>query len=456
MTYDLIILGGGPAGYNAAERAAEAGMNTLLYEGKALGGVCLNEGCVPTKTLLYSAKIFDYAKHGESYGVSFGTAGIDQAAVLRRKGKVIKTLVSGIGMTLKKKGVTVVSEFGTIAGRADEGYAVTSQSGVNYGKKLLICTGSSALVPPITGLREAVASGFAMTNREILELDTVPERLVVIGGGVIGLEMASYFNSVGSNVTVIEMLDHIGGPTDGDISKILLNNYKKKGVNFILGAKVTEVGKSAVAYEIDGKTQVSPADKVLVSIGRRAVTKDIGLESIGVLTERGAIVTDEYCKTSVPGVFAAGDVNGKVMLAHTAYREGEVAVANMNGGHERVNYNSIPSVIYTNPEVASVGETSESAAKKGLDVTVTTVSMRYSGRYLAENEGGDGIIKLITDKAHGTLLGVSMIGNYASEIIYGAAIMVDRHMTVKDVKNMVFPHPTVCEVIREAAYAVGE
>ena len=456
MTYDLIVLGGGPAGYNAAERAAEAGMNTLLYEGKALGGVCLNEGCVPTKTLLYSAKIYDYAKHGASYGISFEGASIDQAAVLRRKGKVIKTLVAGIGMTLKKKGVTVISEFGTIAGRADEGFAVSSPSGTNYGKKLLICTGSSALVPPITGLREAVEAGFAMTNREILELDAIPERLVVIGGGVIGLEMASYFNSAGSNVTVIEMLDHIGGPTDGEISKILLNNYKKKGINFILGAKVTEVGKSSVAYETDGKTQVSSADKVLVSIGRRAVTKDIGLESIGVLTERGAVVTDEFCKTNVPGVYAAGDVNGKVMLAHTAYREGEVAVANMLGGRERVNYNSIPSVIYTNPEVASVGETSESAEKKGLDVVTTTVSMRYSGRYLAENEGGDGIVKLITDKAHGTLLGVSMIGNYASEIIYGAAVMVDKHMTVRDIKNMVFPHPTVCEVIREAAYAVGE
>ena len=450
--YDLIVLGGGPAGYNAAERAAHKGLKTLVLEGRALGGVCLNEGCVPTKTLLYSAKIFDYTKHGDAYGVKCEGSSLDHAFVVGRKNKVVKQLTGGIAMQLKSAGVDVVAEFGVIKGRDSEGVTVEAAGKEYKGARLLICTGSDALVPPIEGLRESVAGGFAMTNREILDMTTVPAKLTVIGGGVIGLEMASYFCSAGSQVTVVEMLDHIAGPTDNEISKILLKNYQKKGVNFILGAKVTKVSDGKVVYEKDGKTESVDADKVLVSIGRRAHTQGIGLENVGVITERGAIVTDEYCRTSVPGIWAAGDVNGKSMLAHTAYREGEVAVANMLGGKEKVNYLSIPSVIYTNPEVASVGETGESIKAKGLDAKTVSVTLKYSGRYVAENEGGDGIVKLVVDKEHKKLLGVHMIGNYASEIIYGAAMMVEKEMRVDDVKKFVFPHPTVCEVIREAMF----
>ncbi len=452
--YDLIILGGGPAGYNAAERAAHAGLKTLVLEGRALGGVCLNEGCIPTKTLLYSAKIFDYAKHSEEYGVKFTGAAIDQGAVIDRKERVVKMLVSGIAARLKKSGVDVVPEFGQILGRSSDGFAVKAGDKEYKGKKLLVCTGSSAAVPPIPGLREAIASGFAMTNREILDMRIIPRRLVVIGGGVIGLEMASYFNSVGSKVTVIEMLDHIAGATDSEISKILYKNYVKKGITFLLSAKVTSVGADCVNFESGGKADSVKADAVLVSIGRRPVTEGIGLENLGMLTERGAIVTDEYCRTSVAGVWAAGDVNGKSMLAHTAYREGEVAVSNMLGGRDRVNYNSIPAVIYTNPEVASVGETSETVKAKGLDAKVESYTLKYSGRYVAENEGGDGIVKLIVEGAHRRVIGVHMIGSYASEIIYGAAMMVDREMRVEQVQKLVFPHPTVGEVIREAMFMI--
>ncbi|MBQ7160411.1 MAG: dihydrolipoyl dehydrogenase [Clostridia bacterium] len=452
--YDLIVLGGGPAGYNAAERAAEEGLKTLLFEGRALGGVCLNEGCIPTKTLLYSAKIYDYAKHGPEYGVSFDGAKIDHKAVVERKGRVVKMLVGGIGATLKKAGVTVVSENAKITGRDGEGFTVAAAGTEYKAKKLLVCTGSTAAVPPIPGLRESVASGFAKTNREILEMTTVPKKLVVIGGGVIGLEMASYFNSIGSKVTVIEMLDHIAGPTDREISSILQKNYMKRGVEFLLQAKVTSVEKDGVCFEKDGKAQKAEADCVLVSIGRRAMTADIGLETIGVKVERGAIVTNERCETNIAGVWAAGDVNGKLMLAHTAYREGEVAVNNMVGKRDEVHYESIPSVIYTNPEVASVGETSESVKEKGLDAKTLSVTLKYSGRYVAENEGGDGIVKLIIDKEHRYLIGVHMIGNYASEIIYGAAMMVEKKMRVDNIKKFVFPHPSVCEVIREGIFQI--
>jgi len=452
--FDLIVLGGGPAGYNASEKAAAGGLKTLLIEKRALGGVCLNEGCVPSKALLYCAKVFDYTKHSADYGVKVEGSSIDQNYVIDRKDKVVKTLVSGIGMSMKKHGVKVVNAEGYIQGRSDEGFSVKAGEEEFVGKQLLICTGSVPVIPPIPGLRENVETGFVMTNREVLDLREIPQKLVVIGGGVIGLEMASYYNSVGSEVTVIEMLDKIAGPTDGEISKILLNNYAKKGITFKLGCKVTGVENGKVLYEEKGQQQVAEADKVLCSIGRRAFTQDIGLDNIAVYTERGAIVTDEYMQTNIAGVYAAGDVNGKSMLAHTAYREGEVAVNNMLGKKDRMRYNAIPSVIYTNPEVGAVGETEESAKAKGLDVQIVNLPLMYSGRYVAENMKADGIVKVLVDKKYKNIVGVHMIGSYASEIIYGAAMMVETETPVNDLKEIVFPHPTVGEVIREALFEV--
>ena len=450
--YDLIVLGGGPAGYNAAERAGHAGLKTLVIEERALGGVCLNEGCIPTKTLLYSAKIYDYAKHGKDYGVTFGSAAIDHAFVVNRKNGVVKQLVSGVGAKLKKCGVEVVKASAVIKERNAEGFVVTAEGKDYVGKQLLIATGSSPALPPIDGLADSLKEGFALTNREILDITDIPKTIVVVGGGVIGLEMASYFNSVGSKVYVVEMMDHIAGAVDRDISKLLQKDYASRGVEFILGAKVTSIKNKTVSYEKDGKITEIPADYALVSIGRRARTAGIGCENIGLKLERGAIVTDELGKTNVPGVWAAGDVNGKSMLAHTAYRKGEVCINNILGKKDRVNYNSIPAVIYTNPEVASVGETEESAKAKGLDVDVKSVTLKYSGRYIAENEHGYGILKVITDKKHKNIVGLHMIGSYASEIIYGAAMMVETEMRVEDIQKLVFPHPTVCEVIRESMF----
>ncbi|MDD3692984.1 MAG: dihydrolipoyl dehydrogenase [Oscillospiraceae bacterium] len=452
--YDLIVVGGGPAGYNAAEKAGTAGLKTLIVEKRALGGVCLNEGCIPSKSLLYSAKIYDYTKHGSQYGVSVQGSSIDQKAVIDRKDKVVKALVSGIGMSMKRHGVTVVNGKAEILGRGNDGFEVSVDGTVYTGRQLLIATGSMPVIPPIPGLREGVESGFVLTNREILDLKEIPGELVIIGGGVIGLEMASYYNSVGSHVTIIEMLDHIAGNTDSEISSILMKNYKNKGITFKLGCKVVKVQPGKVIYEENGKSFEAAADKVLCSIGRAPVTTGFGLENLHVYTERGAIKTDEQMRTNVAGVYAAGDVNGVSMLAHTAYREGEVAVNTMLGKKDRMRYNAIPSVIYTNPEVGSVGETEESAKSKGYDVNTVNLSMRYSGRYVAENEGGDGIVKLVVDKKYNRLLGVHMISNYASEIIYGAALMIETEMRVDDLKEIVFPHPTVCEVIREALFEI--
>lgn len=450
--FDLIVIGGGPGGYNAAERASEKGLKTCVVEERALGGTCLNEGCIPTKTLLYSAKIYDYSKHCTEYGVEFTGASIDHAKIIDRKDKVVKTLVGGVGMKMKKAGVEVITATAKILGKTADGFKVQAGDKEIEGKRLLICSGSEATLPPIDGLKDSLANGFALTNREILDMKEVPATLLVVGGGVIGLEMVSYFNSIGSRVVVLEMMDHIAGPTDREISEMLKKEYEKRGVEFILGAKVTSIKDGKITYELDGKVNEIAGDKALVSIGRRARTAGLGLEEIGVLMERGAVVTDEYCKTNVPGVWAAGDVNGKVMLAHTAYREGEVAVTNMLGGKDRVDYNSIPSVIYTNPEVAAVGETTESAKAKGYNVEIRTLPLSYSGRYLAENEGGKGIMKVIVDKDHNKILGFHMIGTYASEIVYGAAMMVGKEMRLSEIQKFVFPHPTVGEVLRESIF----
>ena len=452
MTYDLIVLGGGPAGYLASERAGHAGLSVLCVEERSVGGVCLNEGCIPTKTLLYSAKVFDGAAHGEKYGVTAEGLKIDHAKVVARKDKVVKTLVAGVSSALKANHVTLVSARGVITGKNAEGYTVVAGGETYVGKRLLIATGSSPAVPPIPGLKEGLSSGFVCTNREILALTEKPEHLVVIGGGVIGLELASYFTSIGSKVTVIEMLDHIAGENDAELVSILQKGFEKRGVTFHLSAKVTEVTAKAVKYEKDGTVQEVACDKVLLSIGRRANTKDIGLESIHVLTERGAVVTDAHMKTNQPEVYAAGDVNGKSMLAHTAYREAEVAVNVMLGKKDTMRYEAVPGVLYTNPELSAVGETEASSKAKGLDVAVVKIPMRFSGRYLAENEGGDGIIKLVVDNASKRVLGAQVLSNYSSEFIVTVGTFIELGMTIDEVKKIVFPHPTVSEIIREAVF----
>lgn len=451
--FDLIIIGGGPAGYLAAERAGHAGLKTCLYEMRSLGGVCLNEGCIPSKALLHSAKMYEYALHGSSYGVTAQDVHLDHAAVVKRRGKVVKTLVSGVGAKMKGAGVTVIKEQAKIAGRVEGGFRVVSASGEQTAKRLLIASGSVPVMPPIPGLREHYASGFVLTNREVLELDQVPAKLTIIGGGVIGLEMGAYYSVAGSQVTVIEMLDHIAGPTDGEIRTMLLKEYQKKGVTFLLGHKVTGVADGQVLCEDpSGKPVSVAADKVLCSIGRQAQYQDLGLETIGVETYRGGIVTDSQGRTNVENVYAAGDVNGHHMLAHTAYRESEVAINTMLGKKDRMRYAANPSVIYTKPEVAGVGYTEEGAKEEGIEYEVKKLSMRYAGRFVAENEGGDGLCKVLVDKVHRNIIGVHMIGGYASEIIWGAAEMIESQLRVKDAKEIIFPHPTVSEIIREVIW----
>lgn len=454
MSYDLIVIGGGPAGYLACERAGQAGLNSLLIEDRFIGGVCLNEGCIPSKTLLHSAKIYDYARNSDQYGVTSENVKIDHKKVIKRKNKVVRILVGGVKAKLKANNVDVISATGKILGKnqISGDFEVEAGEQTYQGKNLLIATGSAPIMPPIPGAKEGFKAGFVLTNREILDLETIPEELVIIGGGVIGLEMASYFNSVGSKTTVIEMLDHVAGQTDSDIASILLNNYRKKDITFQLESKVTKIKSDGIVYENNGQEKFIAADKVLMSIGRTPNVNGIGLENIGVEFDRSGIKVDQHGKTNVTGVYAAGDVNGKSLLAHTAYREAEVCINNLLGKQDIVHYNTIASVIYTNPEVASIGETEQSASKKGIEFEMANLSMRYSGRYVAENDAGDGICKVLVDKKNRNIIGVHMIGNYSSEIIFGAAILMEAKMKINDIKEIVFPHPTVSEILRESVF----
>lgn len=445
--FDLLIIGGGPAGYVAAERAGNKNLKVILFEKKAMGGVCLNEGCIPTKTLLYSAKTYENALHGDKYGVVAEHVSFDYGKIVSRKNKVVRKLVLGVEGKMKANQVTVVKGEALIHGRGASGIEVSCNGESYYGANLLICTGSEASVPPIPGLAEA--GDIVVTNREILDLKEQPQSLVIIGGGVIGMEFASFFNSFGTKVTVVEMLPEILGGLDGEISAMLRDIYAKKGIDFYLNAKVIQVDGKKVVFEKDGKTQTVEGEKILLSVGRRPSTKGFGLESLNIELKGNGIKVDEKMRTNVSGVFAAGDVTGFSLLAHTAIREGEVVVNNLVGRRDRMRYNAIPGVVYTNPEVAGVGETEESAKAKGIAYKVAKLPMSYAGRFVAENEGGNGLCKILTGEQHGEIIGVHMLGNPCSEMIYGACMAIEQEMTVKEMQEIVFPHPTVSEIIKE-------
>ncbi len=457
--YDLAIIGGGPGGYVAAERAGAAGLKVVLFEKKSLGGVCLNEGCIPTKTLLYSAKVYNYAVTGDHYGVYAKEPSFNYAEIVARKDKVVRKLVAGVKAAMKAGKVEVVAEQAVIKGRGAEGVTVTAADKDYVAKNLLICAGSEAAVPPFPGLKEA--GDVIVTNKEILSLKEQPKELVVIGGGVIGMEFAAFFSTLGTKVTVVEMMPKILGPLDDEISAMLQKIYAKRGIEFCLRCKVTGIEGNTVVYEDpEGKVCRVSGDKILVSVGRRANLSGYGLENLGVemLLNRGGkpcgIKVDSHMRTNIPNVYAAGDVTGFSMLAHTASREGEVAVNNILGKQDHMRYEAIPGVVYTNPEVAGVGLTEEQAKASGKEYTVLKLPMAYSGRFVAENEGGEGLCKIIVGKKHHEVLGVHMLGNPCSEIIHSACIAIEMEMTAEQLQEVVFPHPTVSEIIKETAFTI--
>ena len=446
MKYDVAIIGGGPAGYTAAERAAKGGLSTILFEKNALGGVCLNEGCVPTKTLLYSAKTYDNIRHAAKYAVKAENPSFDLGKIIARKNKVVKKLTAGIRMKMTEAGATVVNAEASIEGRVEDGTLTIVAADTRYeAANLLICTGSETVIPPIPGLSETAY----WTSREALQSKELPASLVIIGGGVIGMEFASFFNSLGVEVHVVEMLDKILGPMDRELSAMLQAEYAKRGVKFYLGHKVTGVHGTKVSVEKDGESFTLTGEKVLLSVGRRPVTKGFGLENLGVEPFRNGVKVNEHMQTSLPNVYACGDITAFSLLAHTAVSEAEVAIDHILGKPHAMSYKAIPGVVYTNPEIAGVGRTEDELQAAGVDYQVKKIPMAFSGRFVAENEMGNGVCKLLLD-GEGTLIGAHLLGNPASELIVIAGMAIEQGMKAEQLTHFVFPHPTVGEILKEA------
>ena len=438
--YELAVIGGGPAGYRAVEKAKNH-FKTAIFEEKFVGGVCLNEGCVPTKTLLHIARDIASAQALAGYGYAI-SGEPDTKKINRRKEKVIKILRAGVAESLK--GADFFNERAVIKGMSCGRFVVETGERQIEAERLLIATGSSAVLPPVEGLSEAVRAGVAVTGAGALELDIVPRRFVVIGGGVIGTEMASIYSAFGSSVSVVEGAERLIPAMDRELGDYLGKAFAKRKIEVFTSASAEKIVPSEDGYKliisVSGERKELPFDRLLIAAGRRANTSGIGLESIGVKIERG-IVTDEYMRTSVPKVWASGDVNGKMMLAHKAYREADAAVSDMLGKPYKVRYDTVPEAVYTIPEVAEAGM--PEADKPGAKVRKIPAS--YSARYVAESDSRDGFVKLVT--VDGVLRGVQLAVPYATEIVATAAALIEKGATEAELLKLCFPHPSVSELL---------
>ena len=462
MKYFLAIIGGGPAGYTAAEKASKAGKDVVLFEQNAVGGTCLNVGCIPTKSLLYGAKQYYNATHAQKYGVTAENVTFDFGAMQKRKTIVVRKLVAGIKQRLNNEHCTMVNGFAKILDNIRQVWRIECNGETYEAENLMICTGSTNFVPPIPGIKDNPA---VWDSTDALAATELPKSIIIVGGGVIGMEFATLYHELGVPVTVIEAMPTILPNLDPEVVQILLDKYRKAGINILTSTKVESIDGNTVTVSSSSSSTSLTSDKILVSVGRRANLQ--GLEALKDLElNRGAIVIDDFCRTSLPNVYACGDVTGKIMLAHVASRQAEVAVAKMlndpygeadrsTGGRlemvndQMVNYNAIPSVVYTNPEIASVGITEAQAESMSIPVEVRKLPMTFSGRFMAENEGETGLCKMIIDSNNHSVLGVHMIGNPCSEFISAASFAVSNRYTTEEMQQVVFPHPTVSEILHE-------
>ncbi len=449
MRYFLAIIGGGPAGYTAAEKASKAGKDVILFEQNALGGTCLNVGCIPTKSLLYGAKQYYNATHAQKYGVSAENVTFDFAAMQKRKTIVVRKLVAGIKARLNNDHCTVINGFAKILDSIRQVWRIECNGETYEAENLMICTGSTNFVPPIPGIKDNPA---VWDSTDALAATELPKSVIIVGGGVIGMEFATLYHELGVPVTVIEAMPSILPNLDPEVVQILLDKYRKAGINILTSTKVESIDGNTVKLSTSELLSTLSAERILVSVGRRANLQ--GLEALnGLELERGAIKVDGFCRTNLPNVYACGDVTGKIMLAHVASHQAEVAVSKMLNDPmvnvPMVNYLAIPSVVYTNPEIASVGLTENQAADMGFTTEIRKLPMTFSGRFMAENEGETGLCKLILDAEKQTVLGVHCIGNPCSEFIAAASFAVRKGYTVAEMQQVVFPHPTVSEILHE-------
>lgn len=463
--YDTIIIGAGPGGYLAAERLGQEQKKVLLIEEKYLGGTCLNVGCIPTKTLLNSAKLYVHAREARKFGVTAAEVSFDWTAIQKWKQDVVEKLGAGIAAQMKRFRVETLAGRGAIAappsGTEPGKVRVTRDSGggeVYETKTILVSTGSAPALPPIPGAKD---NPHLTDSTGLLSIREVPKRLAVIGGGVIGVEFAGLFSSLGSAVTVIEMMDEIIPFMDKELAPLFRRSMKQ--VDFKLGCKVERIEEGTVHYsDKAGKPEKAEADLILMAVGRRPVLDTWGAKTAGIDYTPKGVNVDDRMRTNIPGVWAAGDLTGKSLLAHSAYRMAEVAVADILnrlngtvGGSNRMRYHGVPWAVYGLTEAAGVGITEQEAAAQGRAVLKAVLPMKVSGRFVAENTfAGPGAVKVIADKASERILGVHAIGAYASEFIWGAGVLIEQELRIADVKQLIFPHPSVCEVIRDATWEI--
>ena len=450
MIYDIAVIGGGPAGYTAAEKAGKAGLKVIIFEKEALGGVCLNEGCMPTKTLLHSAKLYDHLVEASRYGVTVENTAISLDQVIKRKQRIVRRLTVGVRQKLTAQNVEqVLSEAKILGGDKGENIKIEAGGETYLAKKLILCAGSIAFVPPISGLDKREY----WTSREALENKDVPVSLAIIGGGVIGTEFASFFNSLGVKVTVVEMLPEILGNMDKELSKMLREDLTKKGIEFHIEAKVVEVtADNVIAETKEGEKIEIPAEKLLLSTGRIPSVKELGVESLNLEMFGRGLKVNEQMQTSDSRVYACGDITGQSLLAHTAIREAEVVINTILGKQDAMSYKAIPSVIYTSPEVAGVGMTAEAMEAKGEEYRELQLPMAYAGRFMVENEIGGGVAKIVVD-ANDVVVGCHMLGSPASEIIVVAGVAIEKGFTLDEFKRIIFPHPTVGEILHDVLHS---
>jgi len=460
--FDIIIIGSGPGGYVTAIRAAQLGFKVAVVERDHLGGICLNWGCIPTKALLRSAEIYHYMQHAKDYGLKADNVGYDAEAVVKRSRGVSKRLNDGVGFLMKKNKVSVI--WGEAAIDAPGKVTVKARSGQRTGeapkgalgpgtyqaKHIIVATGARPRALP--GLEPD--GKLVWTYFEAMVPEKMPKSLLVVGSGAIGIEFASFYRTMGADVTVVEVLPQILPVEDAEIATFARKALEKQGIKFLTGAKVTKLDKKTdsvtATIEVGGKTETMTVDRVISAVGVVGNIENLGLEKLGVKTERGIVAVDGYGKTNVPGIYAIGDVAGPPMLAHKAEHEGVICVEAIKGLNPHpLNKSMIPGCTYCSPQIASVGLTEQAAKDKKLDVRVGRFPFAGNGKAIALGED-QGLVKVIFDKKTGQLLGAHMVGAEVTELIQGYVVAMNLETTEEELMHTVFPHPTLSEMMKEA------
>lgn len=449
LSTNIAIIGGGPAGYTAAIRASQLGANVVLIEENEIGGVCLNRGCIPTKTLLKTSDVAYLIKKSKEFGIESSIKDINWNVAYDRKNRVVKNLKMGLDHLLESRKINIIKGRGVINNPNQVSVTTDTENIVVNFEKLIITTGSKPFFPNIPGIE----LNSVITSTEALGLKEIPKSIVVIGAGVIGLEFASMFNSIGTKVTIIELQDRILPNEDVEVTAELLKILKRQGIVFKLSSMVKEIryadeGLSVVLQDTE-KEFIVNTDKVLVAVGRKLNTESQDIKSLGLEIKNGAIVVNEAMETNIKNIYAAGDVTGGKLLAHLAFAEGKVAAENALGIMSKVNYNAVPSCVYTNPEIASVGMNEEEALKQSIEVSIGRFNFRNNGRSLSHGER-DGFVKIIVDKETNTIIGGQILGTNASEMISEITLAVTLKAKADIIADMIHPHPTLSEAVWEA------